>query len=102
MSTGRGRGPRSRAAWTAAPNAAAVAGGMLPTQARSISWTRSVSAARFSRSNFDRLVIVPRFIARWDSARSSECTRSGPSARPVELNPTSSAARAFRSYERSI
>lgn len=60
MSGCRTQGPRSLAAFTVAANSAAIGAGMLPCQARSISWTRTVSAARRSRSNFECFVIVPR------------------------------------------
>ncbi len=60
MSGGRAAGPRSLAARTTASNSAAMGAGMLPSQARSISWTRMVSSARFPRSNFECFVMLRR------------------------------------------
>jgi hypothetical protein len=57
ISAGRSRGGRSRAAFTDAANAWAVAVGRLRSHAPSISRTRSVSWARRSRSRFECFAI---------------------------------------------
>ena len=63
--SGRGAsGPLARAASTSSVNAFIAAGGRLPSQAVSISWTRMVSAARRSRSRLECFVMRT---SRWSS-----------------------------------